>query len=84
MDQILEYLDEQKYFVKGVYGDFWSQVDIAEFFYPHACCEFLALVWYNDLGDFWAYPVQVLVCAFHGRGHVNSLQFTFSNLGYIL
>ena len=47
----------------SVYGDFWLQIDIMMFFYWEIFCEFLELVWYNDQGDFWAYPIEILVCA---------------------
>ena len=33
------------------------------FFYWGLFYEFLEMVWYTDLGDFWAYPLEILVFA---------------------
>lgn len=40
-----------------------SQVDIVPFSYWEISCKFLVMVWYNDLGYFCAYPVEIRVFA---------------------
>ena len=67
--------------VLSVSADVCSQVDIVWFFYWEIFCRFLELVCCNDLGDFDAYPVEILVFA-SPTGYMSpSSSLAFLNLG---